>query len=135
MNLIFGNKFVDHRGILLYNNDFDLSEIKRMYLIENDHQSPKRGWQGHAIEKRWYFCATGKFKIWVIKVDNWENPSKDLIKTEHILDSDNGLNLLYIDPGHITLIESLILDSKLVVFSNYKLGEINDEYRYSIEYF
>lgn len=30
-----GAKYQDNRGVLLYNNDFDFSEIKKMYTIEN----------------------------------------------------------------------------------------------------
>lgn len=135
MNLITGNKFEDHRGILQFNNEFDLSEVKRMYVIQNSINHTKRGWQGHSIEKRWYICLYGKFKITVIKIDNWESPSKDLPKSEYILEGNSELNVLYIEPGNITLIESLIEESKLLVYSNYKLGEVNDEYRFAIEHF
>lgn len=135
MNLITGNKFEDHRGILQFNNEFDLSEVKRMYVIQNSIDHTKRGWQGHSIEKRWYICLNGKFKITVRKIDNWENPSQDLPKSEYILEGNSELNVLFIEPGNITLIETLIEGSKLLVYSNYKLGEVNDEYRFAIEHF
>ena len=33
--LIFGNCHKDQRGLLFYNKDFDLTNIKRMYVLEN----------------------------------------------------------------------------------------------------
>jgi hypothetical protein len=34
MELIKGNRFVDDRGIIRFNNEFDMTAVKRMYLIE-----------------------------------------------------------------------------------------------------
>ena len=34
--LITGNKYEDQRGIITFNNEFDASEIKRIYTIENN---------------------------------------------------------------------------------------------------
>lgn len=135
MKLIIGGKFEDYRGILLFNNEFDFSEVKRMYVIQNDANLTKRGWQGHAVEKRWYACTHGKFKITLIEVDNWDCPSGNLPKQEFIIDSSTGLNILYIEPGCISLIESLLVGSQLLVFANYKIGDVNDEYRFPIENF
>lgn len=135
MKLVSGNRFSDERGVILYNNDFDFSEVKRMYVIQNHSDLKFRGWQGHKIEKRWYTCVHGMFRISIAKIDDWSNPSKNLKIIEVILSSYTGLDFLYIEPDHITLIESLESESKLVVYSNYKFGEINDEYRFPVEYF
>lgn len=133
--MIIGKRFEDTRGVLLYNNEFDMSSIKRMYVIENDTSSNQRGWQGHLIEKRWYTCVNGKFKISLIKIDNFEDPSSNLVKIDYYLESNHGLNILYIEPGHISLIESLVEGSKLIVYSDYLLGDNNDEYRFPLEKF
>lgn len=135
MGMIVGKRFQDARGVLLYNNEFDMSSVRRMYIIENDTSLNQRGWQGHAIEKRWYACINGEFKISLIKVDDFENPSSNLPKIDYYLESNQGLNILYIEPGHISLIESLIEGSKLIVYSDYLLGENNDEYRFPQEKF
>lgn len=34
MELIKGNRFVDNHGIIRFSNEFDMTTIKRMYLIE-----------------------------------------------------------------------------------------------------
>jgi hypothetical protein len=50
--LIDGGFFEDDRGRLDFVNDFDASEIKRMYFITNTMVDFFRGWQGHKIETR-----------------------------------------------------------------------------------
>ena len=65
--LILGGNYEDDRGILKYNNEFDISLVKRMYIIENVDTVFIRCWQGHKIEQRWFTAVVGKFKIDLIK--------------------------------------------------------------------
>ena len=132
--IINGNSHSDQRGFLSYNNNFDLSMIKRIYFIENKSLDFIRGWQGHKIEQRWFVVSKGIFKIRLIKVDNWELASTNLAAIEFILNAEK-LDVLHVPSGYITSIQSLIENSKLVVMSDYLLGEINDEYRFDIDYF
>ena len=132
--LITGSRHSDQRGILLYNNDFNASSVKRIYIIENESVDFKRGWQGHQIEQRWFSAVSGRFEIQLIKIDNWENPSKDLEILSYIIDSEK-LNVIHVPSGYISSIQSLELNSKLLVMADYLLGENKDEYRYDIEYF
>ncbi len=132
--LIEGNQFTDIRGILKYNNNFDLSLIKRMYLIENADIQLKRGWQGHKVEQRWFTAVSGKFEIMLLKIDNWENPSKNLNPNIFELSSET-FNSLHIPSGYISCIQSLELKSKLLVMADFNLGEINDEYKFTLEQF
>ncbi len=67
--IISGDSFYDHRGIIRYNNNFDLSSIKRVYEIENISKNLKRGWKGHKIQKRWFLCSKGKIQIEVIDIN------------------------------------------------------------------
>ena len=75
--LIKGSFFSDSRGTILYNNDFDASEVKRIYFIENNNMNFLRGWQGHKIEQRWFSVANGTFLIRLIAIDNWDFPSNN----------------------------------------------------------
>jgi hypothetical protein len=68
-SVIEGNNFEDERGILKFNNEFEASEIKRIYLIENHDLHFVRGWQGNNIEQRWFSVINGLFRIWVSSVD------------------------------------------------------------------
>ena len=49
--------------------------------------------------------------------------------------SDNILDVLHIPKGYITSVQSLTEDAKLLVMSDYGLQEINDEFKFSSDYF
>ena len=132
--LISGNCHKDQRGQLFYNNDFDTTCIKRMYVIENHSVDFVRAWQGHKVEQRWFIAIQGCFKIQLIAVDNWDTPNENLPRIEYHLHSEK-LDILHIPAGYITSIQALEEKSKLVVMSDYHLGELNDEFRYPMNYF
>lgn len=132
--VIKGGSFTDTRGRIKFNNEFDASKIKRVYTIENSSTDFIRGWQGHAIESRWFSCIQGSFRIAVINVDDFDDPSQNLEAEEFILSQEN-LDILHILPGRITAIQALEENSKLLVFADYLLGELNDEYRFPSDYF
>jgi dTDP-4-dehydrorhamnose 3,5-epimerase-like enzyme len=129
-----GGKHTDARGNLFYNNFFDALPVKRFYVIENKDTQTIRAWQGHQIEQRWFAVLNGSFKIHLIAVDNWENPSKDLASIDFIM-HNNQLDILHIPKGYISSIQALEPQSKLLVMADYVLGEIKDEYRYESDYF
>ena len=132
--IIKGNSYSDSRGTLIYNNFFDASEIKRMYIIQNSSTEVFRGWQGHKVEKRWFLSLKGEFEINLIEVDNWETPSKDLQSIKYNLGSDK-MNVLLVPPGFVSSIRSKVTNSKLLAMSNYGIEEIKDEYKYEKDYF
>jgi len=132
--IIKGASHTDSRGTLFYNNDFDASEVKRIYFIENANTEVIRAWQGHKIEQRWFAAVSGSFKILLIKIDNWDNPSQDLKPKTFIVTADT-LDTLHIPPGYVSSIQSLEPNSKLIAMSDYLLGAIQDEYRYESDYF
>tara|TARA_R110001606_G_scaffold384411_1_gene547279 strand:+ start:12237 stop:12656 length:420 start_codon:yes stop_codon:yes gene_type:complete len=132
--IIKGNSHSDQRGTLFFNNNYNALEVKRIYFIENNNVNFVRGWQGHKIEQRWFSVVNGSFKISLIAVDNWENPSKELKSQVFILNS-NHLDILFVPKGYITSIKALEEQSKLMALSDYSIGEINDEYRFDINYF
>lgn len=133
-NYLEGKRYQDERGIITFNNDFDASQIKRIYTIENASTEFIRGWQGHKIEQRWFACMNGSFEISVIEVDDFEKPSKDLTILKYFLTAD-VLTYLHIPSGCITAIQAKEKESKLLVLADYGLGEIDDEYRFPIDYF
>lgn len=132
--LLEGKKHQDERGIITYNNDFNASQIKRIYTIENHSTDFIRGWQGHKVEQRWFACMKGSFSISVIAVDDFKNPSKNLTVEKYLL-TDDVLTYLHIPSGYITAIQARENNSKLLVLADFDLGEINDEFRYSLDYF
>ena len=132
--IIKGNHHKDDRGTLTFNNDFNALGIKRVYTIENESLDFLRAWQGHQIEQRWFSAVAGSFKIKLIEIDDWKNPTEDLPILEFILNSEN-LDILHVPRGFATSIQSLEDHSKLLLFADYQLGEIQDEYRFASNYF
>lgn len=132
--IISGNSHTDARGTLDYNNDFDASAIKRIYIIENNGTDFIRAWQGHKIEQRWFSAIKGSFKIQLIKIDHWDQPSKKLEKFTFTINADK-LDVLHVPKGYISGIQSLEEGSKLLVMADYSLNEISDEFRFPFDYF
>ena len=132
--IISGGCHADDRGTLKHNNSFDASEIKRVYIIENKSTNIIRAWQGHRIEQRWFSSIQGSFKIQLIAIDNWDNPSKELNMFSFILNAEK-MDVLHIPYGYVNSIQSLTDAAKLLVMADYRLGETKDEYRFDVDYF
>lgn len=133
-SIIQGSNHNDARGTITFNNNFKALGIKRFYTIENINVEFTRAWQGHKIEQRWFAAVSGSFTIQLIEIDNWEFPSKDLEVFEFNLQSKN-LDVLHIPKGFVSSIKGNEENSKLIVFADYELGEIDDEYRFANNYF
>jgi dTDP-4-dehydrorhamnose 3,5-epimerase-like enzyme len=133
-NITKGNHHQDERGIIKFNNDFNALGIKRIYSIENADTHFIRAWQGHRIEQRWFSAVVGSFTIKLIEIDNWAQPSKDLPQIEFILNAEN-LDILHMPAGFISSIRANENSSKLMVFADFILGEVADEYRFPQDYF
>lgn len=132
--LIKGNAYRDKRGVLRFNNEFDLLDVRRLYIIENSSMEIVRGWQGHKIERRWFSAIQGSFKIDLIAIENWLEPPKNSEKISFKLFS-NTLDVLHVPKAYITRIQSLESNSKLLVMADYLIGELVDDYRYELDYF
>lgn len=132
--IIKGNRHQDERGTLTFNNNFSAFGVKRFYTIENAGLELKRAWQGHQVEQRWFSAIVGSFEIKLVEIDQWENPSKNLPILKFILTAET-LDILHIPAGFATSIQGLVKDSKLLLFADYQLGELQDEFRYPSDYF
>lgn len=132
--IIQGGSFSDHRGTISYVNDFSFKDIERFYIIGNSDENPIRAWQGHKLDSKNFYCLSGSFKIHFVKIDNWENPSKDL-SIETILVLANDSKIVHIPAGYANAIESLEKDSKLISFSTLPLSNVkDDDVRYPSNY-
>ena len=122
--IIKGKSHSDHRGEIFHINNFDLSPIKRIYIIENKNTSINRGWKGHLVENRWFFCSVGNIEIQVIPIDSFSKQHPK-IATFYLNEAD--LNILFVPKGHATLIKQIKNKSRVVAMSDYLLGISNDE--------
>lgn len=124
--IIKGEIFTDHRGDLFSCNNFDMSMVKRMYIIDNIDNSYVRGWKGHKIETRWFFASKGSVTINTISISNLENKNLSLINT--FILSEGNLDILKVPPGFATSIKQYSNGDKICVFADFKLGVTDDEY-------
>lgn len=132
--IIQGGNFSDHRGTISYVNDFNFKGIERFYIISNSDENPIRAWQGHKLDSKNFYCLNGSFKIHFIKIDNWENPAKNLIIETIFVSADNS-KIVHIPAGYANAIESLETNSKLISFSTLPLANVTeDDVRYPSDY-
>ncbi|MDY3389964.1 WxcM-like domain-containing protein [Riemerella anatipestifer] len=132
--VIQGGRHTDERGSVTFNNNFDASQVKRVYTLENVDTNFIRGWQGHRIEQRWMMPVSGAFEVRCIAVDDWENPSPNLVIQTFQIASEK-LEVLHVPSGYITAIQSRVPNAKMVLMSDYYMGEIQDEIRFPLNYF
>jgi dTDP-4-dehydrorhamnose 3,5-epimerase len=128
--LIRGGIHTDERGSLSFINTFDFERVQRFYQIAHPTTDIIRAWQAHQIECKWFFVSSGAFKIILIKIDDWDQPSEDLNPLEFILD-DKHPSILYIPGGYANGFQALVPHSKLMVFSSLTIEESKgDDFRF-----
>ncbi|WP_449437260.1 WxcM-like domain-containing protein [Pedobacter steynii] len=133
--IINGGYSTDHRGTISYVNDFDMSSVKRFYIITHPDVETVRGWRAHKIEQRWFHVTEGEFLIKLVKIDNWESPDKNLFIQEFMLTSNN-IQTLCVPAGYGSLIRATKEKSKIIVFADYGIENANlDDYVYPSDYF
>lgn len=128
--LLQGRNHTDYRGELLYNNEFDLSSVKRMYIIKHPDRSVVRAWQGHQQEHKYFKCIKGSFVVAWKKIDDFENPD-DQNKAEFKILSMDKNEVLSIPPGYANGLKAVENDSEIMVFSDRNLEEAaDDQYKF-----
>lgn len=135
IKIIHGGIAKDFRGQIRFVNDFDMSPIKRFYIIKNVDIDLIRGWRGHKLENRWFYALSGQFEIHIIHIDNWETPSQDLSVESMILNAED-YKLLHIPNGYATAIQAIEPNSELLVYADHPISHASqDDYTWPLEYF
>lgn len=135
IDFIGGGVAKDHRGQIRFVNDFDMSQVKRFYIIKNMNLDLVRGWRAHRMEQRWFYVLSGKFAVDVVKIDDWSQASPDLPVEKIILDT-NEHRVMHLSTGYGTAFQALELGSEVLVFSDYGIDNApNDDYTYPLDYF
>ncbi|MDM1047945.1 WxcM-like domain-containing protein [Sphingobacterium hotanense] len=130
-----GGSSCDSRGEIRFVNEFDMSLVRRFYLIKNLNIDVVRGWRGHKNENRWFYPISGSFILQLVQIDNWQNPSKTLPVSQEILTA-SGDRLLHIPNGYATTIQSIEEDSQLLVFADSVVVDAHkDDYTWDLDYF
>lgn len=137
VKIVEGEIFKDVRGRIASLNDFSFDGVKRVYFIHHPDTSIVRGWHGHKLEKKFFYCVKGKFTIGLVKIDNWETPSRDLVP-EVITLCEEKSRIICVPAGYASRIKAEIEDSALMVLSDKTLEEamaLQDSYRFDKDCF
>lgn len=135
INLIAGGIHHDTRGAIEFVNEFDMAQVKRFYIIKHNDVETLRGWRAHRIEQRWFYVLNGGFRVQLVKIDNWNSPSRNLPLQEQIL-TEATKEVLHIPAGYATCLKALEEGSRLLVFADFGIDHANnDNYLYPTDYF
>ena len=135
--LYVGGVAVDERGILGFNNELDLSDVKRFYTISNHTDGFTRAWHGHKKEGKYFMVLSGiaiivALPLHLLNKKGWIAPYAGETHFKQTLTSTN--NVFYIPPGYANGFKLLTSDTKIIVFSTSTLEESKkDDYRYKFD--
>ncbi len=132
--IIKGGTFTDDRGSMRFVNAFTFPDVKRFYFIRHPDTTVVRAWQGHQFEKKYFYPITGSFIMAWVKIDDFENPSENLIPEYHLLSANNS-ELLSVPKGYANGLKALEPNSELMIFSDMGVEEsINEKIRYPADW-
>jgi dTDP-4-dehydrorhamnose 3,5-epimerase len=132
--IIRGGVFSDNRGILRFVNDFHFNDVKRFYFIKHPNTDFIRAWQGHQFEKKYFYPISGSFVLAWVKINDFENPSKNLIPEYHILSAASS-EIISIPKGYANGLKALEPNSELLLFSDMSLEDsLNENIRYPADW-
>jgi dTDP-4-dehydrorhamnose 3,5-epimerase len=119
LKLIEGGMEVDERGTVSFVNNFDLSDTKRFYIVENHQKNYLRAWKGHMREAKYVYPVSGTAIVGVVNLETEE--------MQRIVLSSKKPRILYIPPGHANGFKALTDDTRLLFFSTCTLEESFDD--------
>jgi len=132
---IQGGTAIDLRGSIRFVNDFDMSQVKRFYILENADTELVRGWRAHRIEQRWFYVLDGGFSLKTVAIDNWDSPSRSL-RAEEITIRSEEQRVIHVPPGFAITFQALLPWSRLLVFADFDIEHAKeDDYTYPLDFF
>ncbi len=135
LNFIQGGIARDERGDIRFVNEFDMSVVKRFYIIRNADITSIRGWRAHRIEQRWFYVLSGSFHLDLVKIDDWQKPNP-FLSIQSIVLNAYDMKLLHVPAGYGTAFRALVPNSELLVYANYPLTHAPmDDYSWNQDYF
>jgi dTDP-4-dehydrorhamnose 3,5-epimerase len=134
VRLIRGGLATDDRGEVGFVNEFDFADVKRFYMVSNHRRGFIRAWHAHRIEGKYVLVVKGAAMVCGVKIDDWDQPSRDLQIHRYVL-SERLPSALYLPPGYANGFMSLTDNAKLLFFSTATLEDsLGDDIRYDARY-
>ena len=129
-DLIKGAMFVDDRGSISFVNNFDLSEVRRFYMVENHEVGFIRARHCHMEESKYVMALQGTAILALVRVEDPENPPVDPHIYRYVLTSSDP-TVLWVPPGYAHGAKTLDAGTKLIFFSDASLSESQkDDFRF-----
>lgn len=132
--IIKGGSFSDERGSMRFVNNFRFQDIKRFYIVKHPDTIVIRAWQGHQLEKKYFYPISGSFLVAWVKIDDFGNPSKNLIPEFRIISASSS-EIISIPKGYANGLKAMEPNSELLIFSNMSLEEsLNENIRFPVDW-
>jgi dTDP-4-dehydrorhamnose 3,5-epimerase-like enzyme len=132
--LILGDASSDDRGRVYFANEFDPSDCRRMYIVENFATGTVRAWHAHRRERKWVLALTGAALACCVRIDDWDAPAADAEVHRFTLDARYP-RVLAIPAGFANGAMALLPGTKLLYFSDASLEQsLQDDVRYPARY-
>jgi dTDP-4-dehydrorhamnose 3,5-epimerase len=110
-----GAVYADDRGFLRFVNDFDFSNVKRFYQVENHKKGFIRAWHGHEKEGKYVYVPKGTALVGAVDMKS-ETVNKFVL-------SSQSPSVLYIPPGYANGFKNLEDETIIMFFSTSTLEE------------
>lgn len=132
--IIKGGTFTDNRGSMRFVNGFHFKDVKRFYFIKHLDISIIRAWQGHQVEKKYFYPISGSFVVAWVKIDDFYNPSKYLKAEYHILSATDS-EIISVPKGYANGLKALEPNSEIMILSDMHLEEsVNEKIRFPADW-
>lgn len=127
---IQGGAHSDNRGRMVFFNEFSMDAVKRFYEINPSSTSIIRAWQGHLIERKWFYCSEGAFVIYLVALNAQGQLRLDRPAERFVIERDYPL-ILEVPGGYASGFKAIKENSKMLVFSDATVeASIEDDYRF-----
>jgi len=124
--LIKGGTSVDDRGNLKFINDFNFTNVKRFYQVENHNINFIRAWHGHNNEGKYVYVSSGTALVGAVNLET-EEVSKFIL-------SSKSPSVLWIPPGYANGFKNLEQNTSIMFFSTSLLEESHgDDIRFDYD--
>ena len=124
----------DERGQLVFANGFEMSDVRRFYMVENSSLDVIRAWHGHAKEAKYVFVVSGSALVAAVFLDDLQKPNKENKIYKQVLSADKPA-IFHVPGGYANGFRALEPGTKVIFFSTSTLEESkNDDFRFPIDY-
>lgn len=134
VSFIEGGLAVDDRGMLRFCNEFDMTPIKRFYVVSNHEPRFVRAWHAHKYESKFAYVASGSALFGTVRVNDWTSPDPTADVSRFIL-SESKPGILEIPGGCAHGFMTLASDTRVFFFSTSTMEQsLEDDFRYPFDY-